>query len=398
MLTARRKCVLFLVASLGGVLFGGYACESMRPPPQNRFPPSPPRAATASDFVKEALEALQGGGIPPAPLSIQATRQERKDYLLAVERASRALEGLLGVQDDPLVLPSTLIPPQRAEEVLLLGRVLAVELADAIDGGDASRASRVLMIAYRYADFNARGSVSSALCSEGITEVLAQGLASVRNQLDAEIARQLVETIDRLLQEPYPIDDVISHELERVKAWRKSLVDRQETLTVDQLLGLLAPSAGRRRAPLERLTGELRDYLYRRTGQRNIIPPELMREQTAMALQEAERVYDGARKGKVVPVAWDRLAGEPLATLFLTPMRTWLEGAGKLPLLRKESLSYLRLYVKLLCQPLPETLDAFGKESINPLTGHPFYYRKTESGFELLRVPSSSGAPQEPSR
>jgi hypothetical protein len=253
-------------------------------------------------------------------------------------------------------------------------------------------------MAYRYTDFAGSESIASALCAEGVTEVLAQGLYSVRKQMDGELARQLVEVINDLLQQPYPIEEVISHELERVKAWRKSLVESKETLTVDQLLTTLAPGMGRRRPPIEPMAQELRDYLYRRTGQKDVVPPELLKEQTQLALQEVERIYEGARRGVVLPVDGGKIAQAPIASLCLAPMRTWLESAGKLPLLRKESLVYLRLYVKLLSQPLPENLDLFGEEALNPLTGHPFYYKKKEDGFDLLRVPPSEEVSEKPKR
>ncbi len=372
---------------LACALFGGFACERVRAPspePQVLSPSTPP--PTASECLQEALSALQSGGIPPPPLAPNATRQDRRDYLLAVERVSQSLENLLGVQGAREVPSPSLVPPLRMEEVLALGRVCAVELADAVDAGDAQRASRVLRIAYRYADFTATESVASALCSEGITEVLVQGLSSVRNQMDGELARQLVETVDDLLQQPYPLNEVITHELERLKAWKQSLVERKEALTVDQLLSILAPTTGRRRPPTEQMAQEIRNYLYRQTGQKEIIPPDLLRAQMELAFQEVERVYEGARRGEVLPVAGEKFASAPIASLCLAPMRTWLESAGRLPLVRRESLHYLRLYVKLLSQPLPENLDAFGEEAINPLTGRLFYYKKKEDGFDLLRV------------
>lgn len=398
MLPGPLKCAFGIFAMVGGALLGGFACEGERPPPAPSASSPVPPPATPSEYVQEALSVLQSGGIPPAPLGAEATRQERKDYLLAVERASRALEGLLRVQGSREVPPPSLIPPARTEEVLALGRVLAVELADAVDGGDRERASQVLRMAYRYTDFAGSESIASALCAEGVTEVLAQGLYSVRKQMDGELARQLVEVINDLLQQPYPIEEVISHELERVKAWRKSLVESKETLTVDQLLTTLAPGMGRRRPPIEPMAQELRDYLYRRTGQKDVVPPELLKEQTQLALQEVERIYEGARRGVVLPVDGGKIAQAPIASLCLAPMRTWLESAGKLPLLRKESLVYLRLYVKLLSQPLPENLDLFGEEALNPLTGHPFYYKKKEDGFDLLRVPPSEEVSEKPKR
>ncbi|MCH8274505.1 MAG: hypothetical protein IH851_06930 [Armatimonadetes bacterium] len=356
---------------------------------ENEEPPT----LAAAELLPQVLAALQVSGIPPAPLGIEATRSEREEYLLAVEKAVGLLAKL---EDSDDLRPSpdpVMAPPFRGDEVMTVGRVLAVELADAIDRSDPERAAAALRAAFRYADFAAGESVAAALSAEGVAETLALGLRSVGRQLDTELTERLTAALHELESAPPVFSTTLQNEIERLDAWHAGVSAMTDPITVDQLIASVAAGTIGRPPVMEALEEAIRDLADERVGDRNTLTARVVSEEAGVAYEEARRVLDAASDRTAVLARWPDPAEHPIATLFLRRMRPWLEAASKLKEVRAESLRLLSLHIRLLASEPPDTLESFGEEAMSPASGLPFEYIRTETGYELARPPHQvSGA------
>jgi len=380
-----KKLVAIFI--LGALWMG---CNPNKPSPSDtadhpsQEPPSN-FARTANELVNEALRSLQVSGIPEPPLGRRATREERTEFLLATKKCLEALLMLPQAKPGTFNPPPNLVPPNRTEEILVLSRVLAVELADAIDRNDAKRAVTALRAAFHYADYVASESIASALAASAITDILISGVKTVSSQLDASMTERLLNTIEETSNTPAPLDDTFRNETARLRNWKDSLVQSKQPVSVSQFLSKIKEftSAENRLKPdAEKMLRALAKKTDRKTEN---LPPTLLAQGASLAFRKVEETLSGARKGKPIPNLDLDPKAHPIASLYLWRLKPWLTSAKDLDVIRQENFRLLALSVRLLSMELPDSLQAFGEAAISPVNGLPFEYKRIENDFELLR-------------
>src|SRR5207253_3099260 len=154
------------------------------------------------------------------PLSPKSTRTQRQEYLLATEEALSNLRKLTSAPAARVVISPSLLPENRGDEILAISRLLAVDLADAIDRSNPGRAEATLRVAMRYADMVSCESVSSWVTAGAVSDSLAQGIKSVGRQLDSKMTDTLRRVIDEVDKKPPNSSKAIEGTMARMSAWQ----------------------------------------------------------------------------------------------------------------------------------------------------------------------------------
>jgi hypothetical protein len=328
-----------------------------------------------TDLIERAAKALEVPGVPDAPLSATSTRDQRAAYLVATEEAYSSLLKLSHAPGSPGVAAPQLVETIDTNKVLLVSRMLAVNLADAIDRSDQARAELSVKTAIAYADTLAGSSISEWLVSGTVADSLAQGIKSVGAQLDQPMATRLRATIDELQSAGPSEEAVIDDSIDRFHSWQRKLAKSFEAVPVSQLI-LCAGGDPTGRATLS---------------------PSLEKDLSAVApdgkvpyqvmVSEAKLVVDTAVGRLRKEDAQEPIDSKhhPVAGLYWSLIRPSIEAAPDLAEIRRENLRMLSLTLRVLVAKVPDDLAAFGEDAVSPVSGMKFVYKKSNEGFELVR-------------
>lgn len=379
--TPLRLATLFAL----GLTLGLFGCKRPDADAATDGAPQPAETLTAGQLISQALDLTKTAAVAEPPLERTSTRTDREKYLEAV---GLALEKLRNVPagsrfaGDP---PVSMFPIERAPEVLRLGRLFAVDLADAVDRNEPERAAAVLRAAFNCSDYLSTESVSASVAAAGVADMLGTGLVSVGKQLDSHLSERLIHELDRLESVTQSATAALDNERARLAAWCKSLSESKESKQIDELVqGVTGQSSGRFQAD-EQLLRNLRQFAKRTSGESDSIPADVIAQECELAVSTATQVLGAASEGRAAPLVLPDPAQHPLAVLYLSVMRPWLEAAPTIAALRLESLRLLKLHIQILALGLPDTLDSFGETAKSPVNGQPFQYRKSDTEYELLR-------------
>src|SRR5688500_2280226 len=176
---------------------------------------------TEPTLSKQAIVSLAGrsittAGMPEPPLRKDSTRAERKEYLSAAQGALEQLKTVGAARSDNMPRSAKLMLDDQSEQVLAISRLLAVELADAIDRSDPRRALSAIQIASDYAKFVSSRSVPDRLASAAIADNLAVGVKSVAAQLDTDLADTLVKELSKLEAQHGDLERVLMGDANRI--------------------------------------------------------------------------------------------------------------------------------------------------------------------------------------
>lgn len=383
-----RKKILLWILPLGALLTSG--CNPNKSIPSDGASTQavqPPQriTRTANELVNEALQSLQVSGIPEPPLNVKSTREDRTEFLLATKKCLHALLMLPQAQPGTINPPPNLVPPNRTEEILVLSKVLAVELADAIDRNDATRSAAALRAAFHYADHVASESIASALAASAITDVLISGVKTVSPQLDASMTEHLLNTIEEAANSPAPIENTFQNEKARLRNWKNSLAHSKQPVSVAQFLSKITEfvSAENRLNPdTEKL---LRAFARKTSKNSENLPPAILAQGASLAYKKVEKTLAAAQKGIPSPNLDLDPKSHLIASLYLWRLKPWLMSAKDLDAIRQENFRLLALSIRLSSMELPDSLEPFGEDAISPVSGLPFEYKRLENDFELMR-------------
>ncbi|MBA3726806.1 MAG: hypothetical protein H0W86_10225, partial [Armatimonadetes bacterium] len=288
------------------------------------------------DLLASALEALRYPGIPEAPLSSTSTRQQRSDYLIATEAAMAHLIKLPGTRGGLMAHGPALIGPDRTTEILSVSRLLAVNLADAIDRSDPVRAEQILRIAFVYADAMSRQSIEEWLASGAVADTLAQGIKSVGTQLDSAMSDRLRGVIKELEGKGPSHMAVLDATAVRLTRWRMRLQRSSAPVKVGQLVHLVGGDPNGR----PNVNAELAKSIEAFVGS-DTVSAQVVREESKLVVAS---VLAHLRDGKT-SLELDREA-HPIAALYMSLIRPSLEAAAILPKVRHENLRLLSLTLR----------------------------------------------------
>ncbi|MGI8922803.1 MAG: hypothetical protein ACR2HJ_01980 [Fimbriimonadales bacterium] len=333
------------------------------------------------DLLASTLEALRYPGIPEAPLSSTSTRQQRSDYLIATEAAMAHLLKLPGARGSLMAHGPALIGPDRTAEILSVSRLLAVNLADAIDRNDPARAEQILRTAFVYGDAMSRQSIEEWLASGAVADTLAQGIKSVGSQLDSLMSDRLRGVIKELEGKGPSHTAVLSATAGRLTRWRTRLQLSSAPVKVGQLVHLAGGDPNGR----PNVDDELAQSIEAFAGS-DTVSAQVVREESRLVVDSA---LANLRTNKS-SLELDRKA-HPIAALYMSLIRPSLEAAAILPKVRHENLRLLSLTLRLLLADRPNDLTSFGNEALSPVTGMRFVYKRTAIGFELQRPRPPAG-------
>lgn len=345
----------------------------------------PADSLTAGQLISQALDLTKTAAVAEAPLERTSTRTDREKYLeavgLALDKLRKVPVGSRFAGDPPV----SLFPIDRAPEVLRLGRLFAVDLADAVDRNEPERAAAVLRAAFTCSDYLSTESVSASVAAAGVADMLGTGLVSVGKQLDSHLSERLVQELDRLERVTQSATAALDNERARLTTWYKAQSASTKPKQVDELVQSVTGQSNARFQADEELIRNLRQFAERVSGQPNLIPANVITRECELAVSTATQILDAASEGRATPFVLPDATQHPLAALYLSALRPWLEAAPTIAALRLESLRLLKLHIHILSLGLPDTLESFGETAKSPVNGQPFQYRKNDTEYDLLR-------------
>lgn len=320
--------------------------------------------------------SLQASGTPEPPLSAEATRTARREYLNATEAALTSLARLPEAKQEKRPSTARLLLEDQSSRVLTISKLLAVELADSIDRSDAPRAERTLRLAVAYADSVAIRSIPDWTASGAVADTLALGIRSVEPQLDDDLAGQLSAVLESLIKSAPNEDLVLAADAKRIRSWMDSISASTESVRVESvpLMAGVDPDA---RTPL---AAEYREALAVLAPD-GMIPHEVMVAESRIAA-DLTAGYLNDPRGPVPSIDETR---HPISALLLSILKPTITAAPDLANLRSENLRLIALTLKIAAAHQPDDLTAMGEFAISPVSGLPFEYIRRESGFDLVR-------------
>jgi hypothetical protein len=333
-------------------------------------------ALTKQAVVALVAQSLTSSGMPEPPLRKDSTRADRKEYLSATQGALEQLRKI-GLAPSENRQPSAeLLLEDRTEQVLAISRLLAVELADAIDRSDKVRARATVRTAADYGAFVSDRSVPDWLASASIADTLAVGVKSVATQLDSDMADAVAEELARLEAGKTEPSAVLLADARRIEAWFASAELIREPLTAEAI---------------EKMAGARPDARAGRTDAfakavEVIAPNGLVPVETFIA--EARIAVDAVATYLKEPNREQPTADSsrhPIAAYIISLLRPTFIDAQRLDELRAENWRLLALTVKVAAADLPEDLSAMGELAISPVSKLPFEYVRREGDFDLAR-------------
>jgi len=368
---------------LGALLAVVAGCGDKAPPPA----PAPlPEVELFSDqLVTKAMESLKLSAVPEAPLSPTSTRQERAEYLLATEDARKCFAKLMLAPVPEPEQQRTLLSRDRTDEILSVSRVLGVQMADAIDRGDAESAKKALFIGFRYADLVGRYSVGDWVSSGAIADGLCQGIKSVAEQLDEKTASALRQAVEDLNAKAPDPGTSILQTIGRLKNWAITVGTAKSGVSVEQALMEVSPTTSGRPLPTPAIVNALR-----KRAANGMLSAAFRTNEANLTAARAEEFLNGARSGSTVALKVPQPTSNPLAALYLGVLRPNIEAAPRLADIREESLRTVALTVRIIAAGMPADLTTFGQDAISPVSGMRFEYKKSTDSFELVRPRSKA--------
>lgn len=339
-------------------------------------------------FTKQALailvaQSLGASGVPEPPLARDSTRAMRKQYLTSAEEA---LENLARLPKAPHEYPKPskqLLLPDQSAQILQISKLLAVELADAIDRADAQRADDTLRLAIAYADSVAVRSIPDWTASGAIADTLSQGIKSVAGQLDEEIVDRLGRVLDDLEKRPPSAQSVLASDSRRILAWYGSVRDNPDPVPVERipLIASLVPES--RSRPAE-------DYLeaVKALAPLGKIPHDTMVVECGLSAE----VVGAFLKDPRPPAPTIDAERHPIGALMLSVLAPTFSAAPNLIALRAENLRVIALTLRIAAAEEPTDLSTIGDLAVSPVSGLLFEYLPTEFSFDLIRPRAKVGS------
>lgn len=342
--------------------------------------PAPEVMRSGGELVAAAAAALKVSGIPEPPLAAESTRQQRQEYLVATEEALSTLRKLPAAGPDAPAVGDTLIPHDRTSEVLALGKLLAVELADAIDRSDAKRTEDALRLAFIYSDSLYKDSIAAACAGASVADSLVLGLKSVAGQLDSPLTTKLIETLDSIERHPPQPSAAIAESQNRIARWLKKVKAINESPKVADLLFVAGADQHMRLTSTPEFQKALKGLEV--DGR---IPADVLAKESELVVERVAEYLHAAGSGERPTLNSPELSAHAIAALYISVVRPSIEAAPRLGQMRLENIRILRLAIRILSADSPDDLSSFGEDAVSPVNQMKFRYTKTKGGFELER-------------
>jgi hypothetical protein len=314
-------------------------------------------------------------GTPEPPLSKESTRAERGAYLEATEAALDQL-ALIGSarSDRPSSTPKLLLDDQSAQ-TLAISKLLAVELADAIDRADVKRAVETLHIADDFARAISARSVPDWSLSATVADSLANGVKSVSSQFDAEMADHLIAEIHEIGTAKVEPTRVLELDSRRISAWLEAAKATSEPVRPESVMMIVGVN------PESRAVASQYAAAVTALAPSGAIAPEVFRAECRLGAEQVA-TYLGEPRGPLPSVDAER---HPVAGLILTVLQPTYSIASQLPEIQAENWRLLALTIHLVASGMPEKLDSAGELAISPVSKLPFEYVRRDKDFDLVR-------------
>lgn len=321
-------------------------------------------------------KALKTPGIPEPPLRHEATRAEREAYLEATEPALELLAQIPRAKRDSPEKTSRLLLEDQSAQILAVSRMLAVELADAIDREDLIRAENAVKLAVGYADSVSQRSIPDWVGSGAVADSLSLGVQSVGNRLTDPMEVRLLETL-RKLEEDGPNGELVrKSDAARVERWQTATAATTNPVPIESIPMIAGVDPDARVPNLEGLRAALADFAPEGT-----LEPTVLAAETLIASQHAIAYLQDPR-GEVPAVD---AARHPVAAFVMTLLNPTLRAASTLPQRRTENLRIVALTIRIANGSPPEALDLLGEIAWSPVSDMLFDYVQRENGFDLVR-------------
>jgi hypothetical protein len=333
-------------------------------------------ALSKQAIVALVSQSLTASGMPEPPLRKEATRAERKEYLAATQGALDELKKLGTAKTENRPRSAQLLLDDRTEQILAISRLIAVELADAIDRSDANRAVAAIRLASDYASFVSQRSVPDWLASAGISDTLAIAAKSVSSQLDSEMAGLLATELGKLESADADPDDVLLADATRMDEWLKAVETIDDEVSVESIEKMAGGRPDSRAASADALAEAV--AVVARSGH---VPPNIFIAESRIAV-ESVATYLREPRG---PQPQADSTRHPIAAYLISFLRPTFSDAPRLRELHAENWRLLALTIKVAAADHPEDLSAMGELAISPVSKLPFEYVRRESDFDLTR-------------
>ena len=333
-------------------------------------------ALSKQAIVALVSQSLTASGMPEPPLRKEATRAERKEYLAATQGALDELKKLGTAKSENRPRSAQLLLDDRTEQILAISRLIAVELADAIDRSDANRAVAAIRLASNYVAFVSQRSVPDWLASAGIADTLAVAVKSVSDQLDSEMADVLTTELIRLEGAAADPGDVLLADATRMDEWLKAVETISDEVSIESIEKMAGGRPDSRASSADALAKAVAEV-----APSGNVPPEVFVAESRIA---ADSVATYLREPRGPQPQADSTR-HPIAAYLISFLRPTFSDAPRLKDLRAENWRLLALTIKVAAADHPEDLSAMGELAISPVSNLPFEYVRRESDFDLTR-------------
>ncbi len=338
-------------------------------------------------LTKQALaslvaHSLGSAGVPEPPLARDATRAMRKEYLASAEDALLQLAKLPKAPTDRPSASSRLLLEDQSAQLLEISKLLAVELADAIDRVDPQRADDTLRLAIAYADSVATRSVPDWTASGAVADTLALGIKSVADQLDEEVVERLTRVLADLETRPPAPELVLASDSRRILRWFDSVKANPDPVPVESVPLIAGVDPEARSRPSD-------EYMetVKKLAPLGRVPHEAMVVECGMASQLAA-AYLVDPRGPLPAIDGSR---HPIAAFIFSILTPTVSAAADLVELRQENLRLVALTLKIAISEQPVDMASFGESALSPVSGLKFEYVPTELSFDLVRPRAKVG-------
>jgi len=337
---------------------------------------------TKQSLAALAAQSLGSAGVPEPPLAHDATRLTRGEFLAATEVAFANLAKLPHAPVEEPEESNKLLLEDQTSQVLQISKLLAVELADAIDRAEPQRAGDTLRLAVAYADFVATRSVPDWTASGAVADTLALGIKSVSSQLDEDLVDRLVKVLQDLeKQSPQP-ESVLVSDSRRILRWFDSVKANPDPVPVESVPLIAGIDPESRTRPSDEFLAKVK-----KLAPEGKVPHSAMVVECGMASQFAA-AYLVDPKG---PVPAIDASLNPIAAYIYSILMPTMAAAPDLVALRQENMRLIAMTLRIAIAEQPVDLNSFGKAAISPVSGLIFEYVPTQTGFDLVRPRAKVG-------
>lgn len=333
-------------------------------------------AFTKQAIVALAAQSLTSSGMPEPPLRRDSTRAERKEYLTATQGALEQLKKIGVARSENRARSAKLLLEDRTEQVLAISRLLAVELADAIDRSDIPRAVATIRTASEYVAFVSERSVPDWLASATIADTLAVGVKSVAAQLDSEVADAIAGEVTELEARKAEPSVVLMADARRIEEWFVSVQSIHEPLNAEAIEKMAGTRSDARAGRTDAFAEAIKEI-----APNGLVPVQTFIAEARIAV-DTVATYLKEPRGEQPDADSQR---HPIAAYIIAILRPTFVEAPRLDALRAENWRLLALTVKVAAADLPEDLSTMGELAISPVSQLPFEYVRREEDFDLAR-------------